>query len=235
MANYADQNFRSYPSYDTLADDTFCSRRTVIRHIKEMSEMGLLEKQGRMTGHGSMTNIFTIKIVSWLQSHGYVLTVSENGFLTAKMAEIEPQVNNGEGCSRITSGVQQDHQWGAVDAPDPVIDPVIDPITFKPPEGAGEIPYEKIVEKYNEICGNRFAKCTKISEEREKEIAKLWRAVGKDFDKLTAYLEDFERQAGSFYDGTLENGFRAGFTYISRPKTVDKTRDRELNTFRIAS
>lgn len=133
MANYASEDYTLFPSYETLSDDTFCSRPTVIKHVREMVEMGLLEKRARVCDAGNKTNIYTIKIVSWLKSHGYVLEVNEAGYLVAKLVktELQPSGDKGlsdltRGLSCLTRGVKQLNQGGKAALPDPVIDPVIE-------------------------------------------------------------------------------------------------------------
>ena len=61
LANYADANGECYPSYGKIADDCEVSRRTVIRVMDRLCEMGLVEKTAntRQSG-GDTANVYRL-------------------------------------------------------------------------------------------------------------------------------------------------------------------------------
>lgn len=61
LANYADARGECYPSYGRIAEDCEVSRRTVIRVIERLCEIGLVEKSANTRhGGGDTTNIYRL-------------------------------------------------------------------------------------------------------------------------------------------------------------------------------
>jgi len=61
LANYADESNRSFPSYETLARQANCSRRTVIRSIDKLADLGFISVHKRKKSNkDNHTNIYTI-------------------------------------------------------------------------------------------------------------------------------------------------------------------------------
>ena len=64
IANYADENFQSYPSYKKLSELCGCDERTVQRAIKSLVADGMIIVESRYNDDGKQTsNTYTIKLV----------------------------------------------------------------------------------------------------------------------------------------------------------------------------
>jgi hypothetical protein len=63
LANYANAENEAYPSYKTLANLCLCNERTVIRSIKSLVDLGLIEVHARFRDNGKQTsNIFVLNV-----------------------------------------------------------------------------------------------------------------------------------------------------------------------------
>ena len=63
LANYADENNATFPSYKTLASLCECNERSVIRSIKLLYSDGLIDIENRFTASGKQTsNRFILQI-----------------------------------------------------------------------------------------------------------------------------------------------------------------------------
>ena len=63
LANYADENHTAYPSYKKLSELCLCNERTVMRGIKSLEQMKLVEISPRFTkGKGQTSNNFILNV-----------------------------------------------------------------------------------------------------------------------------------------------------------------------------
>lgn len=63
MASMADRDTnRCWPSYQRLADDCMCSRRTIASTIKSLAEDGYITVANRFNEGGQTSNIYTLKL-----------------------------------------------------------------------------------------------------------------------------------------------------------------------------
>jgi len=63
IANYADENFSSYPSYKKLSELCGCDERTIKRAIKSLVADGMVEVMARYNDDGKQTsNTYTLKL-----------------------------------------------------------------------------------------------------------------------------------------------------------------------------
>lgn len=63
IANYADENFQSYPSYKKLSELCGCDERTIQRAIKSLVSDGMVTVQSRYGNDGKQTsNTYTITL-----------------------------------------------------------------------------------------------------------------------------------------------------------------------------
>lgn len=113
MANYADNNFQLFPSYDTLAQDSCSCRRTCIQSVKYLIELGLISKTIRPGLNGNNSNIYRLSIVEFLKKNGYFIQANERGFMQAIKSTAQQN-----------QGVQNLHPPSAESAPDPITDPI---------------------------------------------------------------------------------------------------------------
>ena len=134
MANYANDKFELWPSYQTLADDACINRTTAVRHIKAMVNMGVISRQKRPINNTySQSNIYRLEVVQWLKNLGLEIKVSDKGYV------VGPTLPSGtetlpSGTETLPSGtetlgvVAQRHQPSGTAPPNPVIEPINKPV-----------------------------------------------------------------------------------------------------------
>ena len=105
-------------------------------------------------------------------------------------------------------------------------------IAFAPVDRKGSqlIPYQQIIDSYNEHLGDEFGKVIKAnSDVKKKIIKKFWDLMDKDINKSQHYFYFFSFNATDHQRGLGEfNGkkaWKADFEFICRPSTVDKQLD----------
>jgi hypothetical protein len=61
LSNYADENFKCFPSYDKISKLANCSRRTAVRSINRLEETGhICIQKRRLSNNDNQSNIYTI-------------------------------------------------------------------------------------------------------------------------------------------------------------------------------
>ena len=61
LSNYADENYKCFPSYDKISKLANCSRRTAVRSINRLEETGHIRiKKRRLSNNDNQSNIYTI-------------------------------------------------------------------------------------------------------------------------------------------------------------------------------
>lgn len=108
LANYADSEGRCFPSYDRIAEDCECSRRSVITWIDNLEESGLLKKEVRRRKDGTQTS-------------NYITLVTGCSSFTLSAHQSAAR-------SRQSAG---DSKQSAAGAPEPITYPITQPITGK--------------------------------------------------------------------------------------------------------
>ncbi|MBO3274096.1 replication protein [Pseudomonas schmalbachii] len=97
----------------------------------------------------------------------------------------------------------------------------------RPPQTHSErIPFQKIVDLYNRVCGKHLPQCLKLNEKRKRNIRKCWN-LELDGDFPFRSLECWE---GYFYDclqnphwiGYNDRGWRADLEFVTREDKVLK-------------
>ena len=131
IANYTNDENKFWPSYQTLADDSGMSRRSVIDYMAGFEQMGLITKQRRVIEEDGKTrntsNEYRFTAGAYLKRNGYVLTLNDKGFLVVEKAKrfdgVVQEIHQG-GAGDSPPLVQEIHQGGAGDSPNTVIEPV---------------------------------------------------------------------------------------------------------------
>jgi DNA-binding transcriptional MocR family regulator len=61
LSNYADENYKCFPSYDKISKLANCSRRTAVRSINRLEETGHIRiKKRKLSNNDNQSNIYTI-------------------------------------------------------------------------------------------------------------------------------------------------------------------------------
>ena len=60
LANYANENWQSYPSQNKLAELCNCDKQTIKRAIKELIEKNIIKSESRFIANKQTSNLYTI-------------------------------------------------------------------------------------------------------------------------------------------------------------------------------
>ncbi|HGJ5854925.1 replication protein [Arsenophonus nasoniae] len=92
-----------------------------------------------------------------------------------------------------------------------------------------KIPYQEILQVYNETVGDRLPNAESLNDKRKQAIGKFWKELkNPSVDAARNYFEVFVETANPWYFGENDRGWRASFDYLLRPDTVTKTREGAL-------
>lgn len=92
-----------------------------------------------------------------------------------------------------------------------------------------KIPYQEILQVYNETVGERLPNAESLNDKRKRAIGKFWKELkNPSIDAARNYFEVFVETANPWYFGENNRGWRASFDYLLRPDTVTKTREGAL-------
>lgn len=92
-----------------------------------------------------------------------------------------------------------------------------------------QIPYQEIMDTYNEVAGDRLPNAEKLNPKRKREIKRLFSELKEpSVDAAKNYFLAFIGSAGEFYFGDNDRGWRASFDYLLRSDTLVKTREGTL-------
>lgn len=87
------------------------------------------------------------------------------------------------------------------------------------PTKAQPVPYQRIMEAYNNICGDYLPRIQKIDGTRQRTVA----ARFKDAGSLEELIKVFEIvRESEFLTGRTESGWKAGFDWIMKPSNYQK-------------
>lgn len=91
------------------------------------------------------------------------------------------------------------------------------------------IPYQAIMEAYNEAAGDRLPNAETINAKRRAAIKRMLGELKEPtVQAATAYFHAFMDSAGRFYFGDNNRGWRASFDYLLQSDTITKTREGSL-------
>ena len=82
-----------------------------------------------------------------------------------------------------------------------------------------DIPYNRIVDEYNRICGNVLPKVTKVTDKRKRAIRCC---LSQDFTVDDLYAAFRKAASTPFLTGKNERHWRAGFDFIVKPDNLVK-------------
>ncbi|ERK06075.1 phage replication protein O [Serratia fonticola AU-P3(3)] len=90
-------------------------------------------------------------------------------------------------------------------------------------------PYQKVMETYNEVVGERLPNAEELNPKRKREIKRLLSELKEpSVEAARNYFLAFIGSAGEFYFGKNDRGWRASFDYLLRSETLVKTREGTL-------
>jgi DNA-binding transcriptional ArsR family regulator len=214
LADNANDDGVCWPSYTTIARHCEVDKRTVMRHIKDMQERGILTSKKRFNSNGQTTNYYQINLPS---------------------LAIDPGVTN---CHR---GVTEDHRGGDMGVTGGVTqvslrtlnEPKENPNNNLSSQAKDEYDeYNESVKMWNAFAESKGLKTVqKITKSRATKINtayKYYRAVKKDLGKepkskvefLIALVDCAIVTHKPFYLG-LDGGWQMDFDFLLQKKTVE--------------
>lgn len=91
------------------------------------------------------------------------------------------------------------------------------------------IPYQAVLEAYNEAAGDRLPNAEKLNPKRRTAIKRLLGELKEPtVEAASNYFHAFMATASSFYFGDNNRGWRASFDYLLNSDTLTKTREGSL-------
>ncbi|EMF8486965.1 helix-turn-helix domain-containing protein, partial [Proteus mirabilis] len=92
-----------------------------------------------------------------------------------------------------------------------------------------KIPYQEIMQAFNESVGDRLPNAESLNDKRKRAISKFLKELKEPtVESAKNYFDYFMETASAWYFGENNRGWRANFDYLLRPETVLKTREGAL-------
>lgn len=181
----------------------------------ELVRMGLIKQQGGMFGPNKNVSEWHIP-----QNRGISLKIGDKTSL--KLRESNPS-KQGDTKDTITKDKKDN-------TPNPLTGVVMagQEKPGKKPK-APPIPYQAVLEAYNEVVGDKLPNAEALNDKRKRSIKRLLSELKEP--TVTAaknYFGAFVTHAKPFYFGQNDTGWQASFDYLLRSDTLLKTREGSL-------
>ncbi|USD68109.1 helix-turn-helix domain-containing protein [Vibrio sp. SCSIO 43136] len=231
LADFCNDKGFCWPSIETIARKSGVSVSTVKAVLKKLVEAKWLTKKNQFK---------QVRGKTVRASNQYQLHVGKLRVESFKYAEPEEDLDSEQPDLERSDLEQAEYphfngqnlaEGRAESAYKPSIDPPIDPSRSIPPKSpkGDKVPYEQIQELYNEILGQRLTHCKELSSYRKRQVRKFWTELGEQtLDAVRKYFEKFNREAGEFYFGENDRGWKADFSYLMRLEVLVRTREGNL-------
>lgn len=91
------------------------------------------------------------------------------------------------------------------------------------------IPYQAVLDAYNDAVGDRLPNAESLNDKRKRSIKRLMSELKEPtVEAASKYFNSFVAHAKPFYFGENNNGWTANFDYVLRSETLTKTREGSL-------
>lgn len=98
-----------------------------------------------------------------------------------------------------------------------------------PRKNRNSIPYQEVLDAYNEAAGGKLPNAEKLNPKRRTAIKRLLGELKEPtVEAFGNYVHAFMNSAKPFYFGENSSGWRANFDYLLRSDTLTKTREGSL-------
>jgi hypothetical protein len=198
LADFSSDEGLCYPSVDTVARQIGAGRSTVITAITELEKGGWLRRQERRNGQRSATNLYFLNIVKLrAAAMGAYSHSSGSGRPEPEHSESErPQSECPE--SERPENTETGGSQGSESGHDPSVNSKQDPSVIKllgqpappadqPPVDSLKIDYDAVINAFHSTLPE-MAKVLKVTEERRRNLRKLWKEYDLTIEKWGAYL-----------------------------------------------
>ncbi|MDK8634669.1 helix-turn-helix domain-containing protein [Proteus mirabilis] len=223
LADNANDKGECFPSYETIARHCEISRQSAINHIKSLCKKGFVHKVTRKTDKGHTSNLYILDLEARSLDDGSQNSVPE----VVKEFDHGSQTVGLGGSQKFLPRTSQSFNQSinlkklSSDDSKPAKQISVNRQT--------KIPYQEIMQAFNESAGDRLPNAESLNDKRKRAISKFLKELKEPtVESAKNYFDYFMETASAWYFGENNRGWRANFDYLLRPETVLKTREGAL-------
>ncbi|HHJ1176452.1 helix-turn-helix domain-containing protein [Proteus vulgaris] len=223
LADNANDKGECFPSYETIARHCEISRQSAINHIKSLCKKGFVRKVTRKTDKGHTSNLYILDLETKSLDEGSQNSVPE----VVKEFDHGSQTIGLGGSQKFLPRTSQSFNQSinlkklSSDDSKPAKQISVNRQT--------NIPYQEIMQAFNESAGDRLPNAESLNDKRKRAISKFLKELKEPtVESAKNYFDYFMETASAWYFGENNRGWRANFDYLLRPETVLKTREGAL-------
>lgn len=223
LADNANDKGECFPSYETIARHCEISRQSAINHIKSLCKKGFVRKVTRKTDKGHTSNLYILDLETKSLDEGSQNSVPE----VVKEFDHGSQTVGLGGSQKFLPRTSQSFNQSI--NPKKISSDDSKPAKQISVNRQTKIPYEEIMQAFNESAGDRLPNAESLNDKRKRAISKFLKELKEPtVESAKNYFDYFMETASAWYFGENNRGWRANFDYLLRPETVLKTREGAL-------
>ncbi|MBI6375698.1 helix-turn-helix domain-containing protein, partial [Proteus mirabilis] len=212
-----------FPSYETIARHCEISRQSAINHIKSLCKKGFVRKVTRKTDKGHTSNLYILDLEAKSLDDGSQNSVPE----VVKEFDHGSQTVGLGGSQKFLPRTSQSFNQSI--NPKKLSSDDLKPAKQISINRQTKIPYQEIMQAFNESAGDRLPNAESLNDKRKRAISKFLKELKEPtVESAKNYFDYFMETASAWYFGENNRGWRANFDYLLRPETVLKTREGAL-------
>ncbi len=223
LADNANDKGECFPSYETIARHCEISRQSAINHIKSLCKKGFVRKVTRKTDKGHTSNLYILDLEAKSldddsqNSVPEVVKEFDHGSQTVGLGGSQKFL------PRTSQSFNQSINLKKLSSDDSK------PAKQISINRQAKIPYQEIMQAFNESVGDRLPNAESLNDKRKRAISKFLKELKEPtVESAKNYFDYFMETASAWYFGENNRGWRANFDYLLRPETVLKTREGAL-------
>ncbi|HEK2899651.1 TPA: helix-turn-helix domain-containing protein [Proteus mirabilis] len=223
LADNANDKGECFPSYETIARHCEISRQSAINHIKSLCKKGFVRKVTRKTDKGHTSNLYILDLEAKSLDEGSQNSVPE----VVKEFDHGSQTVGLGGSQKFLPRTSQSFNQSI--NPKKLSSDDSKPAKQISINRQAKIPYQEIMQAFNESAGDRLPNAESLNDKRKRAISKFLKELKEPtVESAKNYFDYFMETASAWYFGENNRGWRANFDYLLRPETVLKTREGAL-------
>lgn len=223
LADNANDKGECFPSYETIARHCEISRQSAINHIKSLCKKGFVRKVTRKTDKGHTSNLYILDLEAKSLDDGSQNSVPE----VVKEFDHGSQTVGLGGSQKFLPRTSQSFNQSI--NPKKLSSDDLKPAKQISINRQAKIPYQEIMQAFNESAGDRLPNAESLNDKRKRAISKFLKELKEPtVESAKNYFDYFMETASAWYFGENNRGWRANFDYLLRPETVLKTREGAL-------
>ncbi|HGN0135973.1 TPA: helix-turn-helix domain-containing protein [Proteus mirabilis] len=223
LADNANDKGECFPSYETIARHCEISRQSAINHIKRLCKKGFVRKVTRKTDKGHTSNLYILDLEAKSLDDGSQNSVPE----VVKEFDHGSQTVGLGGSQKFLPRTSQSFNQSI--NPKKLSSDDLKPAKQISINRQTKIPYQEIMQAFNESAGDRLPNAESLNDKRKRAISKFLKELKEPtVESAKNYFDYFMETASAWYFGENNRGWRANFDYLLRPETVLKTREGAL-------